>query len=423
MSNGALYRLQTALLGLVLIVLIDIYAYQAVRIATARLHVFLKHSLRGFYWALTGFTIIILFWINTVGIPDEKLKQWIIIFLGILYFSKLFLILVLVTDDIRRGVHFTKRYFKRIRETRLEENPAKISRSEFFARAAIFSWSLPMVPLSFGIISGAHNFQVRRKVIHLPNLPKSFDGFQIGQVSDIHAGSLFNKTAIRGGVEMLMREKPDAIFFTGDLVNNETREVNEYVNIFDKLKADYGVFSVTGNHDYGNYREWPSATAKEQNFDAMRGAHQQMGYQLLMNEHRMLEVGGEKIAIIGVENWGIGPPLRFPKYGKLADAYRGSEEAAVKILLSHDPTHWDAQIRPVFPEIDLTFAGHTHGYQLGVNIGSYSWSPAKYRFKQWAGLYQEGSQYLYVNRGFGCIGYPGRIGMPPELTIIELKRA
>jgi uncharacterized protein len=423
MSNGTLYRLQTALLGLVLIVLIDIYAYQAVRIATARLYVFLKHSLRGFYWALTAFTIIILFWINTVGIPDEKLKQWIIIFLGILYFSKLFLILVLVTDDIRRGVHFTKRYFKRIRETRAGENPAKISRSEFFARAAIFSWSLPMVPLSFGIISGAHNFHVRRKVIRLSNLPKSFDGFQIGQISDIHAGSLFNKTAIRGGVEMLVREKPDAIFFTGDLVNNETQEVNDYTNIFEKLKADYGVFSVTGNHDYGNYREWPSAAAKKRNFDAMRAVHQHMGYQLLMNEHRMLEVGGEKISIIGVENWGIGPPLRFPKYGKLADAYRGSEEASVKILLSHDPTHWDAQIRPDFPDIDLTFAGHTHGYQLGVNIGNYSWSPAKYRFKQWAGLYQEGSQYLYVNRGFGCIGYPGRIGMPPELTIIELKKA
>lgn len=423
MSNGALYRLQTALLGLVLIVLIDIYAYQAVRIATARLHIFLKHGLRGFYWALTAFTIIILFWINIVGIPDEKLKQWIIIFLGILYFSKLFLILVLVTDDIRRGVHFTKRYFKRVRETPSNETPAKISRSEFFARAAIFSWSLPMVPLSFGIISGAHNFQVRRKVIHLPNLPKSFDGFQIGQVSDIHAGSLFNKTAIRGGVEMLMHEKPDAIFFTGDLVNNETREVNDYVNIFDKLKADYGVFSVTGNHDYGNYREWPNPTIKKRNFDAMMEAHRQMGYQLLMNDHKMLEVGGDKIAIIGVENWGIGPPLRFPKYGKLDEAHRGSEEAAVKILLSHDPTHWDAQIRPEFPDIDLTFAGHTHGYQLGVNIGSYSWSPAKYRFKQWAGLYQEGSQYLYVNRGFGCIGYPGRIGMPPELTIIELKKA
>jgi uncharacterized protein len=421
-NDGGLYRIQTAFLGLILILLIDFYAYQAIRIATARLRKQLKNALRVLYWTITAFTIFMLFWINTVGVPNEKFKQWIIIFLGILYFSKLFLILVLLSDDLRRGLHFTRRYFKKRRYKTQDNTPLKISRSEFFARAAIFSWSVPMVPLSFGIISGAHNFHVRRKVIHLPNLPASFDGIQIGQLSDIHAGSLFNKTAIRGGVEMLMREKPDVIFFTGDLVNAETREVNEYVNIFDKLKADYGVLSVTGNHDYGNYREWPTDSAKKKNFDDMITAHREMGYDLLMNEHRILEAGGEKIAIIGVENWGIGPSLRFPKYGKLAQAHSGCEEAAVKILLSHDPTHWDAEIRPKFPDIDITFAGHTHGYQLGVNIGNYSWSPAKYRFKQWAGLYKEGNQFLYVNRGFGCIGYPGRIGMPPELTIIELKK-
>ena len=154
----------------------------------------------------------------------------------------------------------------------------------------------------------------------------------------------------------------------------------------------------------------------------MLAAHRQMGYDLLMNENRIIELQGEKLAILGVENWGIGPPLRFPKYGKLKDAHANTDEAAVKILLSHDPTHWDAQIRPEFPDIDITFSGHTHGYQLGVSIGNFSWSPAQYRFKQWAGLYQEGNQYIYVNRGFGCVGYPGRIGMPPELTIIELKR-
>lgn len=371
---------------------------------------------------MTAFTIFILFWINTIGIADEKFKQWIIILLGILYFSKIFLILVLLADDIRRGFHFTKRYYQKRRENPLQENLSRISRSEFFARAAIFSWSVPLVPLSFGIISGAHNFQVRRKTIHLPHLPKAFDGILIGQLSDIHAGSLFNRTAIQGGVDLLLREKPDIIFFTGDLVNIETKEINNYIRIFDKLKASHGVYSVTGNHDYGNYRQWPTAEAKRKNLEAMLTAHKELGYDLLMNEHRILELGGEKLAIIGVENWGIGPPLRFPKYGKLREAHANTEEAAVKILLSHDPTHWDAQIRPEFPDIDVTFAGHTHGYQLGISVGNLTWSPAKYRFKQWAGLYQEGHQYLYVNRGFGCIGYPGRIGMPPELTIIELKR-
>lgn len=422
MRDGVFYRIEMAIIALIMLAAIDIYAYQAIRIATHKFHPVLKVVSRYFYWSITAFAVFILIWINTVGIADEKIKQWLIIALGIVYFSKLFLILVLIVDDVRRGMHFSKRYYRRKQEQKSEENPQRISRSEFFARAAVISWSIPVASLSFGIISGAHNFQVRRKSIYLPNLPKVFDGILIGQISDIHAGSLFNKTAIRGGVELLMGEKPDIILFTGDLVNVETKEVNEYINVFDKLKATHGVYSVMGNHDYGNYREWPSADAKRKNINDMVRAHQQMGYDLLMNEHRMLKINGEKIAIMGVENWGIGPPLRFPKYGKLKEAYANTEEAAVKILLSHDPTHWDAQIRPEFPDIDLTFAGHTHGYQLGVSLGSYTWSPAQYRFKQWADLYQEGNQYLYVNRGFGCIGYPGRIGMPPELTIIELKR-
>lgn len=422
MRDGVFYRMEMAIIALIMLAVIDIYAYQAIRLATHKFQPVLKGISRYFYWSITAFAVFILIWINTVGIADEKIKQWLVIILGIVYFSKLFLVLVLIVDDVRRGMHFTRRYYRRRQEKKTEENPTLISRSEFFAKAALVSWSIPVASLSFGIISGAHNFQVRRKSIYLPNLPKAFDGILIGQLSDIHAGSLFNKTAIRGGVEMLLREKPDIILFTGDLVNVETKEINDYVNIFDKLKASHGVFSVTGNHDYGNYREWPSVTAKKKNIDDMISAHRQMGYELLMNEHRMLEINGEKIAIIGVENWGIGPPLRFPKYGKLKEAHANTEEAAVKILLSHDPTHWDAQIRPEFPDIDLTFAGHTHGYQLGVSVGKYTWSPAQYRFKQWADLYQEGSQYLYVNRGFGCIGYPGRIGMPPELTIIELKR-
>jgi predicted MPP superfamily phosphohydrolase len=422
MMDGAFYRIKTAVIALVVIVLIDIYAYQAIRIASARFHGILKAATRAAYWSMTAFTVLILLWINTVGIPDERIKQWIIVWIGILYFSKLFMIVILIADDVRRVLHFTKRYYKKKSVKDSEVSSPRISRSEFFAKAALASWSIPLAPLSFGIISGAHNFRVRREVVYLPNLPKAFDGILIGQLSDIHAGSLFNKTAIKGGVEMLMKEKPDVIFFTGDLVNIETKEVNDYVSIFDKLKASLGVYSVTGNHDYGNYRQWPSDEDKRRNFHAMTVAHKQMGYDLLMNEHRILKIDGEKIAILGVENWGIGPALRFPKYGKLTEAYEGTEEASVKLLLSHDPTHWDAQIRPEFPDIDLTFAGHTHGYQMGVKVGNFTWSPAQYRFKQWAGLYKEGDQYLYVNRGFGCIGYPGRIGMPPELTIIELKR-
>jgi len=256
--------------------------------------------------------------------------------------------------------------------------------------------------------------------VKLKNLPKAFDGLSIGQISDIHAGSFWNKTAVKGGIEMMMKEKPDMIFFTGDLVNNESSEVKDYVSVFEKLKAPLGVYSITGNHDYGDYKSWASQEEKQKNFRDLVQAHKVMGYDILMNEHRMLEQGGEKMAIIGIENWGGG---RFAKYGKLDKAYRGSDEAAVKLLLSHDPSHWDAQVRKDYRDIDIAFAGHTHGFQFGVEIGGFKWSPSQYAYKQWAGLYQEEDQYLYVNRGFGYLGYPGRVGIPPELTIVELKRA
>jgi predicted MPP superfamily phosphohydrolase len=272
----------------------------------------------------------------------------------------------------------------------------------------------------YGVVSGAHDYRVRRKTIYLPNLPKAFDGIKIGQLSDIHSGSFFNKVAVKGGVEMMLQEKPDVLFFTGDLVNNESSEVKDYIDIFHKLKAPLGIYSVTGNHDYGDYHQWASLEAKQKNFKDLMEAHRLMGFNLLMNQHRFLETGGEKIAVIGIENWG---ERKFSKYGKLEKAYAGTEEAPVKLLLSHDPSHWDSQVRPLYPDIDIAFAGHTHGFQFGVEIGNVKWSPSQYAYKQWAGLYQEGSQHLYVNRGFGYLGYPGRIGMPPELTIIELKRA
>jgi predicted MPP superfamily phosphohydrolase len=274
--------------------------------------------------------------------------------------------------------------------------------------------------MAFGILSGAHDYRVRRVKVSLPNLPKSFDGLRIGQVSDIHSGSFFNKTAVKGGVEMLMNEKPDVIFFTGDLVNNEAIEVKDYLGTFSKLKAPLGVYSVTGNHDYGDYHQWSSVAEKRNNFKDLIEAHKTMGYQVLMNEHRILQQGGDKIAILGIENWG---GRGFAKYGKLDEAHNGIYDANVKLLLSHDPSHWDLQVRPEYPDIDVMFSGHTHGFQFGVEIGNFKWSPSQYAYKQWSGLYQEGKQFLYVNRGFGYLGYPGRIGMPPELTIMELKRA
>ncbi|MCU0353105.1 MAG: metallophosphoesterase [Cytophagales bacterium] len=298
-----------------------------------------------------------------------------------------------------------------------------ITRSDFLLKAAAVAGAVPLLGVGYGILIGAHDYRIRRITLRLPNLPRAFDGMRIAQLSDIHSGSFFNKRAVTGGVDLLLREKPDVVFFTGDLVNNTASEVADYVPVFSKLKAPLGVFSTLGNHDYGDYVAWESALAKKQNLRDLMQAHRLMGWDLLMDENRRLAVDGEHIALIGVQNWG----RRFSQHGDLAKAYQGTEDAPVKLLLSHDPSHWDAQVRPQFPDIDAAFAGHTHGAQFGVEIGGVKWSPVKYAYKQWAGLYQEPNaagktQYLYVNRGFGYIGFPGRVGMPPEITIFELKR-
>ena len=251
-------------------------------------------------------------------------------------------------------------------------------------------------------------------------MSRSFDGIRLAQVSDIHSGSFWNKTAVQGGVEMLLGEKPDVIAFTGDLVNNETTEVKDYIDVFNKLRAPLGVFSVTGNHDYGDYRAWNTKAEKEENFRNLIQAHKALGFRLLKNENEILNVDGEQLAIVGIENWGAG---RFSKYGKLDAALEGTSDVSTKILLSHDPSHWDAQVRNHNQHIDLTLSGHTHGFQFGVEIGGFKWSPSQYIYKQWAGLYEEHDHQLYVNRGFGYLGYPGRVGIPPEITILELVRA
>jgi predicted MPP superfamily phosphohydrolase len=397
---------------------IDWYVYQGALLAIKGTSNSLRNVVKYGYWSLTVITFSIIIFYN-FGNPDWlKGTSRSLIFTGIFinYFSKVFAAIFLFGGDLVRGGKWVLSLF---------QNPSPsaggntIPRSEFLAKTAMVAGTLPLVAMSWGIISGAHDYRFRRKTIYLPNLPKSFDGITIGQVSDIHSGSFFNKTAVKGGVEMMMKEKPDLLFFTGDLVNNESSEVEEYINIFDKLKAPLGVYSVTGNHDYGDYKNWSSQAEKQQNFKDLIEAHRLMNYDLLMNENRYIELGGEKIAILGNENWGAG---RFAKYGDLSKAYEGTEEAAVKILLSHDPSHWDAQVKPNYKDIDLMLAGHTHGFQFGVELGDFKWSPSQYAYKQWAGLYTEGNQHLYVNRGFGYIGYPGRVGMPPELTIITLKR-
>lgn len=400
--------------------LIDIYVFQAVLNVSKDWPATWKGVARYGFWIPTVLCIAAMVW-WTFADPykiSAGLRNWILTGLFATYFSKLFGVFFLLIDDGQRLVRWVAKSFSKDPASALPGEV--ISRSQFLTNAALAATAIPFGAMAYGIISGAHDYRVRRVSIKLPNLPKSFDGIRIAQVSDIHSGSFFNKTAVKGGVEMVMKEKPDMIFFTGDLVNNEATEVKEYIDVFSKFRAPLGVYSITGNHDYGDYKSWASKEAKQQNFNDLIESHKLLGFDLLMNENRFIEQGGEKLAIIGIENWGNG---RFSKYGKLDQAYAGTEEASAKILLSHDPSHWDAQVRPIYKDIDLMLSGHTHGFQFGVEIGGFKWSPSQYAYKQWAGLYQEGEQYLYVNRGFGYLGYPGRVGMPPEITILELKRA
>lgn len=342
--------------------------------------------------------------------------------------SKFIYAFILLLDDLRRGGVWITRLFtrkptpnikKRIEELEqpLPEVPTKgITRSEFLMKSGIVVASLPIFPLSWGIISGAYDYQVRRQKLVLPNLPKAFHGLKLAQISDMHTGSFYNKKAVLGGIEMILGEKPDMIFFTGDLVNNVAGELRNYQDIFSKLKADLGVYSVLGNHDYGDYyygRE-PS-TAKTKNLQDMIQSQKVMGWDLLLDENRTIKVGNEEISVVGVENWGTG---RFPKKGDLKKALLGTEDKAVKLLLSHDPSHWRAQVLDT--EVDAMFAGHTHGMQFGVRGEEFQWSPAKYIYNEWAGLYTEEQKHLYVNVGFGFLGYPGRVGILPEITVFEL---
>ena len=410
----------TLIIFVTLFLVIDYYVFQAVVTVSKNWSDQWRNIFQYGFWVPTAISIIALLW-WTFGDPykySSGFRNWVLTGLVAVYFSKVFSVIFLFIDDIRRGVNWVAQFFQSGSQEKLPGEG--ITRSEFLSKTALIAAAVPFGAMTYGIISGAHDYRIRRQVVKLPNLPRSFDGITIAQLSDIHSGSFFNKRAVRGGVEMVLSEKPDLIFFTGDLVNNEAIEVKEYIDVFNKLRAPLGVYSVTGNHDYGDYHRWPSAEAKRKNFGDLIEAHRLLGFDLLMNRNHILKQNGDKIAIMGVENWG---GRGFTKYGKLDQAYNGSEEAAVKLLLSHDPSHWDAQVRQQFPDIDVMLSGHTHGFQFGVELGSFKWSPSQYAYKQWAGLYQDGSQYLYVNRGFGYIGYPGRIGMPPEITILELKRA
>lgn len=408
------------LLALCLIVtLLDIYCYNAIVAVFKNWSAKTKRIFKFTWWGvsialITG--IFVALFLNLF----LSLRAAILVAFFLLSVAKLFMLPFLLIDDLRRGL---LKLFAKPKKQPAVTTPVKepISRSEFLVKAGLVAAAIPLSSLSWGIVSGAYDYQVRRVKLVLPNLPKAFDGIRLAQISDIHSGSFYNKTAVKGGVDMLMAEKPDFVFFTGDLVNNLTNEVKDYQDIFAKVKAPLGVYSTLGNHDYGDYyfgKE--SSPAKVKNLQDMIKTHQLMGFDLLMNENRRLKVDGEEIGILGIENWGMG---RFPKYGKMELATQHTDDLPVKLLLSHDPSHWHGEVLEKYPTIDAMFSGHTHGMQFGVRLKEFQWSPVQYIYKEWAGLYQEQQQQLYVNVGYGFLGYPGRVGIVPEITIFTLSRA
>lgn len=409
----------------ILLIIFDFYIFFALRATKIKV---VKTKWFSFLW--WGYTIGLLvgLYISAKYNIPLAYRSIILVAFFMTAVSKFIFILILLVDDIRRGGVWISRLFSPQKSKNLEERVENLSealpeepvhgitRSEFLTKSGLVVASLPIFPLSWGMISGGYDYRIRRQKLYLPNLPASFHGMRIAQISDVHSGSFYNEKAVLGGVEMLLNERPDMIFFTGDLVNNVASEMRQYQDIFAKLKADLGVFSVLGNHDYGDYHFGKEdSAAKRKNLSDLIETQRIMGWDLLMDENRSIIVNNESISVIGVQNWGTG---RFPKKGDIEKALIGTQDESVKLLLSHDPSHWRAEV--LNTDIDVMFAGHTHGMQFGVRGEHFQWSPAKFIYKEWAGLYEEEQQQLYVNVGYGFLGYPGRVGILPEITLFEL---
>lgn len=402
-----------------IMLLLDIYVFQAVKLVTQGAGDKVRSAIHIGYWILVAivlFTMIILPFVNLANLPKMVRSTIFAIVVG-LFFAKAVAAVFLLIDDIRRAIQWVagKIYYYNTEGANMQE--AGISRSAFLSWMGLLMGGGLFTSLVYGF-NNRYRYQERKLNLHFPNLPTAFKGLRIVQISDIHSGSLTDKGAVQQGVNKIMALQPDLILFTGDLVNDRAVEMQELKQVFGQLKAPLGVYSVLGNHDYGDYAEWESREAKQQNLEALKAIHAEMGWRLLLNEHVPIQKDGATLALIGVENWSN--KARFPKYGDLAKAYSGTQDFPFKILMSHDPSHWLAQVTDGYKDIDLMLAGHTHGMQFGVEIPGFRWSPVQYVYDQWAGLYEKGQQKLYVNRGFGFIGYPGRVGILPEITLLEL---
>ena len=404
---------------LVIIFLIDLYIFQGIKTLTANLDSELTRKMvHWVFWIVNmAFMAIIAFGFLTFDRAKGFKTYQLIAFNAfiLLMIPKLVFAIVLLGQDAVRLFGTGANYALGQPNT---EGGYMPERRVFISQLGLGLAVIPFVGIIYGMLKGKYDYTVHRHTIFFKDLPDAFDGLTITQLSDIHAGSFDDAEAVKRGVALANAQESDILFFTGDLVNNEAIEIEPYMDIFKALHAPLGKFSILGNHDYGDYKWWASPDEKLANFKQLKAHHQTLGFKLLLDENLEIERNGQKLTLVGVENWGHG----FAQYGDLSKAMTGVSPDSFKILLSHDPTHWEKQVKTFNNPIHLTLSGHTHGAQMGVEIKGFKWSPIKYRYPKWAGLYEENGRYLHINRGFGFLGFSGRVGISPEITVLELRK-
>jgi uncharacterized protein len=401
--------------------IIDWYVFRTFRNQFSTSYSGIKTFIYTIYWLVPLFLTCTLFYILFIKSANDFRSNKFFIFLGaflvLVYLPKLFILVFQFIEDITKLAAWITKKISHT-DSAIYSGAEKISRSTFIGRIGLIIAAIPFFSILYGIFIGRFNFKINRITLYFDHLPKEFEGFKIAQFSDLHTGSLIGQQdEFRKAMEMINNEQADIIVFTGDMVNNVASELEEWIDVVKVLRAKNGKYSILGNHDYGDYFRWENDELKQKNLETLKNYHAEMGFKLLMNENEIFERNGEKIALLGVENWGEKP---FPQHGRLDLAMENVGEIPFKILLSHDPTHWDYQVLGK-TNIALTLSGHTHGMQMAFKIGDYSWSPVSLKYKRWRGLYTEKNQHLYVNIGLGYIAFPGRVGTDPEISIFELK--
>lgn len=391
--------------------IIDIYAFQALRSFTRS------------NW------VIIIYILISVAVVGNFLYQWMqpsegSVLSGARGYAFGFLLAVMLAKLVATLFMLGEDFFRigsgTFQKLSSEDSFQIPSRRKFIGQIALGIAAIPFASVLYGMYQGRYNFRVLKYTLYFEDLPEAFDGYKLSQISDVHSGSFDNKKKIKYGVDLLNEQESDMVVFTGDLVNNVASEMEPWKEMFGSIKAKDGVYSVLGNHDYGDYKNWNSEEEKRDNLERLKNTHREMGWELLLNEHRYIEKNGQRIALVGVENWGIGG---FKKEGDLDLAGEGLSAKDFKVLLSHDPSHWQEIVKSDEKNYHLTLSGHTHGMQFGIEIpGWFRWSPVQYRYKNWAGIYEEFGRYINVNRGFGYLAFPGRVGIWPEISVIELKK-